>query len=75
MEENEVEEEEKKKKTAEAGESTGLNVVYIFFSSFRGAGELHKLSGAPFFNGLRREGSYITWPEQAECFHSSVSPR
>lgn len=49
MEENE---EKKKKKTAEAGESTGLNVVYIFFSSFRGAGELHKLSGAPFFNGL-----------------------
>lgn len=54
----------------EGGESKRSNVVSFFFF-FE---ELHKLSGAPHFYGLWSVGSYITWPNQAECFHSWSRP-
>lgn len=54
----------------EGGESKRLNVVSFFFF-FE---ELHKLSGAPHFYGLWSVGPYITWPNQAECFHSWSRP-
>lgn len=58
------------RKLLEGGESKGLNADYFFFF-FE---ELHKKSGAPLFLVSGVWGSYITWPDQAECFHSWSRP-